>query len=276
MRIFIMLATLLSVSAAYAQDNIILRNGDEIPAKVLEVGRQELKYKKSSNPDGPVYTAPLSDVFLVKYANGTKDVFGGNGPRNDRPRPGVRPDEMRGDRPGPAMPGPGVRDVEQLRYRNRWFNRHFEAGAGQRMSMQETGSMMQMQPGARQASDRGRTLRNWSLGTGVSSLVLIGAGVGTAVAGHWDYRDRMGQPDTQGQQTNDPGDRGRRGHDQISQRHAGAALVGGGVLLGLTSLWLNHRAAVNFRRAANRYNGRQATSLQLTPGTQGVGVTLRF
>ncbi len=266
-----MLATLLSVSAAYAQDNIILRNGDEIPAKVLEVGRQELKYRKLSNPDGPVYTAPLSDVFLIKYANGTKDVFERSGPPNNRPRP----DEMRGNRPGLRVPGPGMRDIGQLQYRSRWFNRHFE-GAGQRVSMQETGEMMQMQPAAWQAFSRGRSLRSWSLATVISSAVLIGAGVGTAVAGHWDNRGMMRQPDPQGQPAGNPADRDRRGHDQIGSRHAGAAMVGGGVLLGLTSLWLNQRAAVNFRRAANRYNGRQATSLHLTPGMQGVGIALRF
>ncbi|OIN56641.1 hypothetical protein [Arsenicibacter rosenii] len=273
MRVFIFLAALLSASAAYAQDNIILRNGDEIPAKVLEVGQQELKYKKSSNPDGPVYTAPLSDVFLIKYANGTKDVFGGNGPRNDRPRPARRPEEMRGNRP---MPAPGMRDIDQLRYRSRWFNRHFESGAGQRVSMQETASLMQMQSAAWQSFNRGRVLRNWSLATGISSAVLIGAGVGSALAGHWDNRGMMGRPDRQTQPANDPAGRDGHGRDRFMDRQAGAALVGSGVLLGLTSLWLNHRAAVSFRRAANRYNSKQATSLHITPGMQGVGVALKF
>ena len=58
-----------------AQDLILKRNGDEINAKIEEVGINEIKYKKFDNQDGPLYTIIKSEVFMIKYANGTKEVF---------------------------------------------------------------------------------------------------------------------------------------------------------------------------------------------------------
>jgi hypothetical protein len=66
----IMLFNLLS-----AQDLIIMKNGDEVNGKIQEVGTTEIKYKKSAMPDGPMYTVLKSEVFMIKYENGTKEVF---------------------------------------------------------------------------------------------------------------------------------------------------------------------------------------------------------
>lgn len=69
--------TLLSLAALHvaAQDIIVMRNGDEVKAKVTKVGTTEVEYHKWSNQDGPVYSVAKSDVFMVKYQNGEKDVF---------------------------------------------------------------------------------------------------------------------------------------------------------------------------------------------------------
>lgn len=56
-------------------DNIVLRNGDELSAKVIEVGTSEIKYKKCQNLNGPLYSISKKDVFMIKYANGTKDIM---------------------------------------------------------------------------------------------------------------------------------------------------------------------------------------------------------
>ncbi len=61
--------------SAFSQDVIILRSGDEIPSVVSEIGIDVIKYKKADNPEGPVYTIEKAKVFMIKYANGTKDVF---------------------------------------------------------------------------------------------------------------------------------------------------------------------------------------------------------
>lgn len=59
----------------YAQDVIIKPNGDEIKAKVTKVNSNEIEYKRWTNQDGPFYTIDTRDVFMIKYANGEKDVF---------------------------------------------------------------------------------------------------------------------------------------------------------------------------------------------------------
>jgi len=63
------------ITTTKAQDTIILKNGDEIAAKVMEVNLSDIKYKKSDNPDGPSYTIQKSEVFMIKYKNGSKDVI---------------------------------------------------------------------------------------------------------------------------------------------------------------------------------------------------------
>ena len=62
-------------NALQAQDIIMLRTGDEIQAKVLEVGNQIIQYKMFDNHDSTIYNMQKSDIFLIKYENGTKDVF---------------------------------------------------------------------------------------------------------------------------------------------------------------------------------------------------------
>ncbi|MCL2042033.1 MAG: hypothetical protein FWG84_08375 [Bacteroidales bacterium] len=75
-RFFIFVASmLLSVAGAWAQDIITLRNGDDIEALVQEIGTDEVKYKKFENPNGPNYTLKKSEIFMIRYVNGSKDVF---------------------------------------------------------------------------------------------------------------------------------------------------------------------------------------------------------
>ena len=54
-----------------AQDNITLKNGDEVKAKVIEINETEIKYKNFENQDGPTRIVYKSEVFLIKYQNGT-------------------------------------------------------------------------------------------------------------------------------------------------------------------------------------------------------------
>jgi hypothetical protein len=60
---------------AIGQDTIVIRNGDEIRAKVEEVQVTEIKYRKYENLTGPLYSIKKSEIFMVKYENGSKDVF---------------------------------------------------------------------------------------------------------------------------------------------------------------------------------------------------------
>ena len=71
------------VASAFAQDVIFMKNGDEIQAVVSEIGTDEVKYKRFDNQGGPTYTLKKSDIFMIRYANGSKDVF--NEPATARP-----------------------------------------------------------------------------------------------------------------------------------------------------------------------------------------------
>ncbi len=73
--ISIICALIISIGYARAQDIIICRNGDEIESKILKISKTEIKYKKWSNQDGPTYTLEKSEVFMIKYPNGDKDLF---------------------------------------------------------------------------------------------------------------------------------------------------------------------------------------------------------
>lgn len=56
-------------------DQIVLRNGDVIDAKVKEVGVNEIRYKKCDRQDGPDYTISKRDVLSIKYPNGEIERF---------------------------------------------------------------------------------------------------------------------------------------------------------------------------------------------------------
>ncbi|MBO7068975.1 MAG: hypothetical protein J6W52_09930 [Bacteroidaceae bacterium] len=60
---------------ANAQDVIVLKDGSTVLSKVLEVNKEDVKYKKFSNQKGPTYTVSKSETMSINYENGEKDVF---------------------------------------------------------------------------------------------------------------------------------------------------------------------------------------------------------
>ena len=79
----IILSTLLTIftfSICFSQDVITIKTGEDISAKILEIGQTEIKYKKFDNQTGPIYSILKSDVIIVRYENGTKDLFNVNTP----------------------------------------------------------------------------------------------------------------------------------------------------------------------------------------------------
>ena len=74
----LLLVSIPFVSVLNAQDVITMKDGSDVQAKILEVTTSEIKYKKFSNPDGPVFTVKKSEVLLVRYENGEQDVFSDN------------------------------------------------------------------------------------------------------------------------------------------------------------------------------------------------------
>ncbi len=79
--IFILLLMLINLSA-YSQDILIKKNGDDMKVKVVEITKDEIKYKKIENLDGPVYSILKNETFMIRYQNGTKETF--IEPQNDK------------------------------------------------------------------------------------------------------------------------------------------------------------------------------------------------
>lgn len=68
-------AAALCLADAAAQDVIVRRNGEEIEARVEEVGEQSIRYRKFSNLNGPIYSVSRGEVFVIRYESGDKDVI---------------------------------------------------------------------------------------------------------------------------------------------------------------------------------------------------------
>ena len=56
-------------------DLIIKTDKTEVKAKVIQIEDYNVVYKKFENIDGPSYNISKSDVFMILYANGTKETF---------------------------------------------------------------------------------------------------------------------------------------------------------------------------------------------------------
>ncbi len=75
-RIFFIILTLgLFTSSVFSQDIITKKTGEDISAKISEVTQTEIKYKKFDNLEGPIFSILKSDVLMIRYEDGTKDIF---------------------------------------------------------------------------------------------------------------------------------------------------------------------------------------------------------
>ena len=69
------LISIFTLTFCFSQDLITKKSGEDIQAKVLEVTTSEIKYKKFDNQNGPTFSILKPEVLLVRYENGTKDMF---------------------------------------------------------------------------------------------------------------------------------------------------------------------------------------------------------
>ena len=75
MKIIITLILTSIILFSNAQDIIIYKDGSEKQTKVLKISANEVVFKKYSNLKGPEYTESKSNIFMIKYESGDKDVF---------------------------------------------------------------------------------------------------------------------------------------------------------------------------------------------------------
>ncbi len=75
-RITLLLTLVLCITQTIvAQDIIVTRNSERIDCKVEKVEETAIEYKRTDNPDGPVFVIPTSKIASILYANGTVQVF---------------------------------------------------------------------------------------------------------------------------------------------------------------------------------------------------------
>lgn len=74
-KILFILAVFCCAATASAQDTIFKTDAQSIKAKIMEISPSEVRYKRFSNPDGPTYVLPVSDISHIVYQNGERDDF---------------------------------------------------------------------------------------------------------------------------------------------------------------------------------------------------------
>ncbi|TGE21572.1 hypothetical protein E5K00_14930 [Hymenobacter aquaticus] len=97
LRLLLLLLGCLLATAGQAQDLLTKQNGEEIQVKVLQITPTEVHYKRFDYQEGPLIIVRKTDVFMIRYANGTKEVFG-------TPAGGPTPLSAK-VAPGPVVPG---------------------------------------------------------------------------------------------------------------------------------------------------------------------------
>lgn len=103
---------------AAAQDVITRKNGEDIKARIVEVTEDAIKYKRENLPDGPLFSISKSDVLMVTYQDGSRDVFVGEGAEEKAPAPGFPADMEESAEAGTIPPGlrPGMKYKELRKY----------------------------------------------------------------------------------------------------------------------------------------------------------------
>lgn len=71
----LLLAFFAIASFVWADDTIYLKNGDEIKAKVSKIATNTIEYKKVTNLEGPTYELLKSEILMVIYESGEKEIF---------------------------------------------------------------------------------------------------------------------------------------------------------------------------------------------------------
>ena len=89
-----------------------MRNGDELKVKIIEVNPTEIKYKFTDPASDALHVIYKREAFMVKYGNGTKEVFNASipeaRPQHDRVQLHMENNGHRKIVAGAVMTGIGV------------------------------------------------------------------------------------------------------------------------------------------------------------------------
>lgn len=73
--LFLLISLFCLNMALIAQDQLFRKDNTKLMVKIIEVGTEEIKYKLTANPDGPVYTESKSNVIMIVFENGQHEII---------------------------------------------------------------------------------------------------------------------------------------------------------------------------------------------------------
>ncbi|MCF6307086.1 MAG: hypothetical protein L3J09_03925 [Flavobacteriaceae bacterium] len=73
--ILLLVAILSFPSISYSQDIIVKKNGDSIYSKIIEIGLNEISFKKTNNLEGPNYKIAKKEIYKLIFENGTSEIY---------------------------------------------------------------------------------------------------------------------------------------------------------------------------------------------------------
>jgi len=73
--IFTVVFLLAGICSLTALDLIVMRDGNIIEAKVMEISPTEIRYKRSDHLDGPTVVVPAANVLSIRYENGKSEII---------------------------------------------------------------------------------------------------------------------------------------------------------------------------------------------------------
>jgi hypothetical protein len=75
LKLFMLCILFIGGYKAIAQDKIYKKNGEIIDAKIKQISTESITFKRWENLEGPEYVIAKGDVYKIKWANGTQDIY---------------------------------------------------------------------------------------------------------------------------------------------------------------------------------------------------------
>lgn len=82
-KIILLFVFALTIQFVNAQDVLIKTNGENLTVKVQKISDVDIEYKLFSNLDGPVYSIKRTEVFQIRYQNGSVENISVNSGNTD-------------------------------------------------------------------------------------------------------------------------------------------------------------------------------------------------
>ncbi len=231
---FLCIAIALSFTA-YSQDIIIKKNGEEVKAKILEIGVTEIKYKRFDFQDGPVYSIGKAEVILVRYENGVNEVIT-TAPPATSPAPATQ---------APAAPAPAPVQPENGRIEN---NMGTYRQNGRYISKTRVISLLR----ATNDPEIITLLKKSNASKTTGNVIALGVGLPLIVVGSFTSlrglvlmnNDYSVDPDAEGIAT------------------VGAVMTGGGIMLQFLNIGFHSKSNRMIERAIEVYNAKHAVKAE--------------